>query len=313
MPPSTHTASAGPGRMDGMACAALAVMLFSGFTLVSRLGFTRTALTLPDIAMLRFGVAGLLLLPLLARFGLGHLRPSQAALLAFTGGLGFASFAYLGFRLAPASHGGVLLHGTIPLFTFLLLRVAAGQRAGPVRRIGLALILLGMGAITWDSFRGATPGQYLGDVALMLAALCWAAYGLLAQRLAVTPLHAAAIVAPCSLACFLPVYLLLPGPAMAAAGWPDIALQALFQGVLVGVVSLLAYTRAVAALGAQATALYTAAVPCLTTLGAVWLLEERPTALAWAGVAAVTAGMAIALRASAAVPMLRTERRTNGP
>ncbi|WP_082853253.1 EamA family transporter [Bordetella ansorpii] len=285
-------------RARGMLCAMAAVLLFSGFTLVSRMGLTTTALTLPDLAILRFAVAGLLLLPLLMRYRLSGLGLRQAALLAFSGGLGFALFAYLGFRLAPASHGGVLLHGTIPLFTFLLLRAAMGLRAGRQRLAGLALIVAGIVAISWDSFTGAEPRQYLGDVALLLAALCWAAYGLLAQRFCIPPLRAAAIVAPGSLACFLPLYLMLPGTQMAQAAWPDIVFQALFQGVLVGVVALLVYTRAVAVLGAQTTALFTAAVPCMTTLGALALLGEMPSAAAWAGVAVVTAGMAVALNAA---------------
>ncbi|SAI35740.1 Predicted permease%2C DMT superfamily [Bordetella ansorpii] len=298
-----HRAAEPPGlpsrdRTRGVLCAMAAVLLFSGFTLVSRMGLTTTALTLPDLAILRFAVAGLLLLPLLLRYRLSGLRLRQAALLAFSGGLGFALFAYLGFRLAPASHGGVLLHGTIPLFTFLLLRAALGLRAGRQRLAGLALIVAGVVAISWDSFTGAEPRQYLGDVALLLAAVCWAAYGLLAQRFCITPLRAAAIVAPGSLACFLPLYLMLPGTQMALAAWPDIVFQALFQGVLVGVVALLVYTRAVAVLGAQTTALFTAAVPCLTTLGALALLEELPSAAAWAGVVLVTAGMAVALSAA---------------
>ncbi|WP_144639739.1 DMT family transporter [Bordetella genomosp. 13] len=291
---------AGPeagARLPGVLCAIAAVLLFSGFTLVSRLGLTTTALTLPDIALLRFTVAGLLLLPLLWRFRTSGLRLHQAALLAFTGGLGFALFAYLGFRLAPASHGGVLVHGTIPLFTFLLLRAATGQRVERGRRVGLALILAGVVAIGWDSFAGAAPRQYVGDAALLLASLCWASYGLLAQRYAIAPLRAAAIVAPGSLACFLPLYVLLPGTRMTEAALPDIVFQALFQGMLVGVVALLVYTRAVATLGAQTTALFTAAVPCLTTLGALALLQEVPSPLAWTGVATATAGMAIALSA----------------
>lgn len=87
-----------------MLCAILAVILFASFTVVSRMGLTATALALPDLALLRFGIASLIMLPVLLRRGLGPLRWHQAASLAMTGGLGFALFAYAGFRLAPASH-----------------------------------------------------------------------------------------------------------------------------------------------------------------------------------------------------------------
>lgn len=107
-------------QATGILSALAAVALFASFTVISRMGLTSTSLALPELAMLRFGVAGLILLPVLLRRGLGPLRWWQAASLAITGGLGFALFAYTGFRLAPASHGGVLLHGTIPLFTVVL-------------------------------------------------------------------------------------------------------------------------------------------------------------------------------------------------
>ncbi|GAA5233303.1 hypothetical protein GCM10025795_15680 [Verticiella sediminum] len=281
----------------GTVCGVLAIMLFASFTLVSRMGFSATALTLPDMAMLRFAVAGLVLLPVLIRRGLGPLRWLQAALLVMTGGLGFALFAYAGFRLAPASHGGVLLHGTIPLLTLVLVRWCSKTPGRATGWAGPVLIQTGILIMVWDSVRGAPVHQWLGDGALLLAALCWSAYGLLNQRWRLAPVHSVAIVATGSLACFAPVYLLvLPASGLRAAPWHDVVFQGVFQGLLIGVVSGLLYTRAVASLGAQRTALFTAAVPCVTTGAAVWLLDERPSGWAWAGVAAVTLGMAIAMR-----------------
>ena len=76
--------------------------------------------------------------------------------------------------------------------------------------------------------------------------------------------------------------------------WRDIVVQGLFQGVLLGVASIFVYTRAVASLGAQETALCTAALPCITTLLAVYLLREWPSLSALLGVFAVTVGVAVA-------------------
>lgn len=277
-----------------MLCAIMAVILFASFTVVSRMGLTATALALPDLALLRFGIAGLIMLPVLLRRGLGPLRWHQAASLAMTGGLGFALFAYTGFRLAPASHGGVLMHGTIPLFSFALAWIAY-RRPPSGHWAGLLLILIGMIAIAADTGMHASPQQWLGDGALLLAAICWSAYGLISQRLMLHPLHAVSIVTAGSLACFLPLYLLLPSAAMEHAAWRDILFQGLFQGVLIGIVSVLLYTRAVASLGAQRTALFTAAVPCLTTLAAQWLLHEPPSWWIWAGMGLVTCGMLVGM------------------
>src|SRR5262249_19353489 len=123
----------------GLACGLLSVLLFSSFTLASRLGFS-AALHLQDIAALRFGIGGALLLPIFLRHGLSGIRWRDAAMLACSGGLGFALVAYAGFSLAPAAHGAVLLHGTLPLFTFVILRFTSGERASTMRIAGLAII-----------------------------------------------------------------------------------------------------------------------------------------------------------------------------
>ncbi len=282
-------------RFIGITCGVASVVLFSGFTLVSRLGLA-TSLTLIDIAALRFSIGGLLLLPVLLRHGFAGIRPRDAIALAFFGGLGFALCAYTGFMLAPASHGAVLLHGTLPLFTFLLAWSMSPEKIHGRRGIGLLAILLGIMAMAWDSVAASTSRQLLGDGALLLASACWSAYGVLARRRGLAPAHTASIVAVLSMACFLPVYVVLPGKTIFHASWQEILLQAVFQGVLIGAASAFIYARAVASLGPIDTALFTAAVPCITTASACFLLGEVPSTLALGGVLIVTAGMAISMR-----------------
>lgn len=279
-------------RVIGILCGIAVILLFSGFTLVSRLGFA-SSLKLMDIAALRFAIGGLLLLPVLLHYGLSGVRWRDAAALAFTGGLGFALFAYTGFSLAPTSHGSVLLHGTLPLFTFALAWLTSSATAGGRRALGLTAILLGILAMAWDSLAGSTLRQLRGDGSLLLASISWSAYGLLARRLGLAPAHSASIVAVLSMCCFLPVYLMLPGKALLFAPWQELVLQGIFQGVLIGAVSIFVYSRAVATLGAVETALFTAAVPCVTTISAVFLLGEVPSAMGLGGVVIVTVGMAI--------------------
>lgn len=294
---SRSRSHSGPNRQQaaGLLCAVGAVSLFTGFTLLSRLGITTSSLSMADIALLRFAVAGTLMLPLLVRFGLGGLKLQHALLLALTGGVGFALFAYTGFSLAPASHGGALLHGTIPMFTALLgwmvSKVSPGRRAWS----GLLLIQGGAIAVFLDASHGTTGAQKLGDLALLLAGASWAAYGLLCQRFRLNPLHTMALVAVGSLLCFLPLYALLPSAGFHGAHWRDILFQAVFQGVLIGIVSGLLYTRAVALLGATIPALSTAAVPCITAVAGIWLLDEHPSPLIWAGIACITLGMVVAM------------------
>ena len=282
-------------RAIGIACGIAVIALFASFTLVSRLGFA-ASMHLMDIAALRFSISGVLLLPVLLHYGFSGVRWRDAAALAFFGGLGFALLAYAGFSLAPASHGAVLIHGTLPLFTFALATVFARHTPGSGRRLGLAAIFVGITTMAWDSMAASTPSQLLGDGALLLASICWSAYGLQARRLGLAPAHSASIVAVLSMLCFMPVYVLVPGNALLTASWHELILQGLFQGVLIGAASVFIYARAVASLGAIETTLFAAAVPCVTTVAAIFLLGEIPGALAAAGVIIVTLGMALALK-----------------
>jgi drug/metabolite transporter (DMT)-like permease len=285
----------GRERLLGLSCGVLSVVLFSSFTLVSRLGLS-SRLGLADLAALRFGIGGTLLFPVLLRGDLRRVAWRDAAALAVSGGLGFALLAYTGLWLAPAAHGAVLLHGTLPLFTYAVMR-ATSRNSGPGHRTaGIVLIAAGIALMAYDSLAVASPRHLVGDAFLLLASLSWSAYGVLSRRLGLPAASGAAIVAVLSLCTFLPVYALWPGKALLTVGRWELLLQGIVQGVLIGAISIFVYTRAVAALGPGATALFAAAVPVVTTLAAIPLLSEVPSRVAMAGVGVVTLGMIVAVR-----------------
>lgn len=292
-PPPERTAA--PDRTFGIVCALGVVLLFSGFTLVSRTA-SADSLRIEDLAALRFGIGALVLAPIFLKHRFAGLSLYQAARLAFLGGLAFALFAYSGLYLAPAAHGAVLLHGTLPLFTFAI--VATATRSLGSRRTlpGIVLIALGVLLMASDSLASASRSQLTGDGCLLLASLCWSAYGVTAQRLGIPALQAGAIVAVLSALGFWPVYLVTTGASsLFAADAGELIIQGLYQGLLIGALSIFIYTRAVASLGATQTALFTTAVPCVTTLAAIPLLGEVPNTTVVAGVGAASLGMLLAI------------------
>lgn len=88
---------------------------------MTRLGVT-TSLAAVDIAALRFGVAGVILLPILWRRGLALDRLGWLgfAALALGGGAPFVLLVGAGLHFAPAAHAGALFPGVMPLFVALL-------------------------------------------------------------------------------------------------------------------------------------------------------------------------------------------------
>ena len=90
---------------------------------------------------------------------------------------------------------------------------------------------------------------------------------------------------------YVPVYLLVAGASLAKAPWGDIALQAFVQGVLTAVISLVFYGRAVSILGASSGAAFAALCPAMTAVMAIPILGEWPSALDWAAIVSISAGV----------------------
>jgi len=276
----------------GIACALGVVLLFASFVLVSRYGL-KTDLEPTDLAFIRYVVSGLVLLPVLLRHGTAGATLMQAIALAGLGSIGFALFAYHGFQLAPASHGSALMHGTLPAFSLALGLILTGQVPDRLSLAGAATIAGGVLLMIWDSLSVADTGQLLGDFLLLCASACWAGYGLLVRRIRVPALTAATIVTTFAMIGFAPAYLVATGTRVLSLPLGDVVTQGVFQGLLIGILSIVLYTRVVQTLGANAAALAAAFVPALTTLLAIPLLGETPSATALAGVLLVTLGIVV--------------------
>jgi len=135
------------GALYGLA----AVSIWSGWIVVARLGL-RTSLTPWDIAALRFGVAGLLLLPYVFRNGLAIDRLGWAGLAAIVlGGAAPVFLANAGLLFAPAAHAGALFPGTMPLMVALLAAALLKEAFTTAKKVGFAFILSGVLGIAWGS------------------------------------------------------------------------------------------------------------------------------------------------------------------
>jgi drug/metabolite transporter (DMT)-like permease len=252
-------------------------------------------LTAWDITALRFGTAGVILLPLFWRRRLGGLRSWHALLLACGAGAPYVLLTAGGLAFAPAGHMGVITPSCMLLCTTLGSRLILRDSLSGGRVTGVLTILVGLMALGWDGLANHGELTWLGDAMFVLGGMFWATYTIASRVFKVEPLHTTAVVAVLSMLIYIPGYTWLAGDSLASAPWSEIAIQAVFQGLLSAVVALLLYTRAVALLGAARGAVFAALVPSFSLLLAIPLLHELPTALQLAGVALVTAGMVFAL------------------
>ena len=273
----------------GLAAAAATVALWSGFVLISRFGVSHDLAPI-DLAALRFAISGLVMLPVLLRLGLGGLGLGRALLLAGTGGLGFALFAYHGFLFAPAAHGGVLMPGSLPLFTAVLAVLVLGERLPRAKWTALALILTGIAGLGGGALMSGGDGVWRGDLLFLTASICWACFTIALRRWQVAPMRATALVAVLAAALYLPVYVVLLDGRLAEVPAVTLAYQGVYQGICAVILSLFAFSTAVRHLGVTTTTMITASVPAVVSIAAAFLLDEPLTLAVALGVAAVIAG-----------------------
>ena len=308
--PSSH-------RATGIAAAVVTVAIWTGFIVIGRAAAAHTLLPF-DIALLRILGASAVLLPwgwwltqgrrgagTASLLGFSPLPLRQTAITGLFGGLLYALLCYAGFFYAPAAHASVLMPGSLPLWTSLLAWLILRERITPGRALGLACILAGGLLVGGEGLLSAFDGGevWKGDLIFMTAACCWSMYTVLARRFGLDAVRATIAITVFACFTYVPLFALLTGAGLlptrlGAAPWGEIVFQALFQGVGSVVVSGITFVQMVRTFGPVRSTMITALVPGLSALGAVLLLGEP---LGWnllAGLALVTAGILVGVRAA---------------
>lgn len=286
-------------RGTGYLCAGLVVLLWAGFSLSGRYAALAAGprLTPWDLAALRFAVT----LPVgLAAYAIGPARGlpwRRTAVVAIVAGLCFPLPAYLGFGFAPVAHSAVILSGALPFLVAIGLALIGAERFGRAKLASLVVLLLGIVLLGAAAFIGGhRPGAWRGDLLFLAAAIAWAAFTILARRWALTPWQ---VVGTCGVWAglfYLPVWAVALPSHLGQVPLGAVLFQMLVQGLLVTVVSVLLYTRAIALLGPARVSLVTALVPGLAGLLAMPLLGEEIGLLDLAGLGLVSAAVALGVR-----------------
>lgn len=270
------------------------VVIWSGWVVVSRLGVVHT-LTIYDMMVLRFLVASIAVAPFLWRYWPRHLRWWQIAVISFGQGVPYLLFAFGGLKFAPASHAGVMMNGTLPVFAALVGWFWLKDQPDRWRIAGIAVILVGCALIGWDRQSvGVGPDAWIGHLMFMAAAFFVALNLIGTQAWRLTAMQAMVIIPTVNLLWFGPVYLAFLPKALAQASWPEIILQGAYQGLGPSVLGVLFFTTAIRSIGTSSTAAMMALVPGMAALMAIPVLGEWPSALAWIGLLITTGGIRLA-------------------
>ena len=310
-------------RTVGLVAAVVTVLIWTSFIVIARASASHTLLPL-DIALMRILGASCVLLPWAwwrmrperargervgSLLGLSPLPLRTTVQAGFFGGLLYAVLAYTGFFYAPAAHASVLMPGSLPLWTTLLAIWLLHEKIPAARALGLACIVLGDLLVGGMSLLKAFEGGevWKGDLLFMCAASCWAAYTVTARRLGLDAVRATMAITAFAFVFFVPVFALATGLGwwsthIPQASWGELLFQAAFQGGGSVVISGITFTQMVRHFGPVRTTMITALVPGLSALGAVALLGEPMHWNLLAGLALVTGGILLGVRAARPTP-----------
>ena len=286
--------------LTGITTGLVTASLWGSWAVISRLGVLGS-LNAWDICFLRYLATTIVLAPWLlrrgavTRAGIMGVSWQGVAVLSVTGGLPYMMMVMIGLGLAPASRHAVFGSGMMPLLTFALSWLLLGERAGARQLLGTLLTSAGVVLTVFHGFMASASPLGFGDLLFAGSAVLWASYTVASRIYRVKALPAVVILsmsgAIVSTLIYLPVY----GLAFLRAPLAEIVGQALYQGILTGLIATMFYMRTIESLGAARAALFVAFVPPLVTLFAWPILGERPTWFSLAGVALVSIGMIVAV------------------
>jgi drug/metabolite transporter (DMT)-like permease len=238
------------------------------------------------LPVLRFGIAGLCLLPLACKGGAlaGLFRADWKRLLiaaAFCVPINQALFLN-GTKLAPVSHTA-LIYAALPLVVLGLASALGQERLTRRRLLGVLASVIGLAVIAEGASRPggvSAPGVLLGDLLLVGAVASWGVYVTVSKPLITR--HGAI---PALAATFLTGSLLTVPIALATSpGWPPLAGISMraWQGMIyltlvVTVVGLAFQNQALRRLDASHVTTVGNVAPVLTVLWGVWFFDDPVT------------------------------------
>jgi drug/metabolite transporter (DMT)-like permease len=282
--------------LAGFGWGLLAALIWGGYLAFARAGIVGGLAPL-DFALLRYGTAALLVLPLLPRLGLrglGGIGWGRGAVLALLAGPAFILLGTWGYRYAPLAHGAVVQPATVTIATMVLAMLVLRERIARLRWLGVGVVLTGL-ALVSGAGMGA-GGAWRGDLLFAAAGLLWALFTIASRAWRVDAWRVTVVVALLGGAAILPAWLVLgDAPALLAQGWGVIGTQAVVQGCALRPACRLRLRPGRRAARAVRAAMFPAMVPALAVLAGIPVTGEWPEPVQWLGLLTVLLGLPLAM------------------
>lgn len=288
----------------GIAVGLIAASIGALYTVFARWGMAH-GLSSPDLTVLRFGVAGILMLPVIvvacrrdvAQF---TTRWRVWLLVALLAGTPFGLLMFGALQFAPPSHAAVFPFTAMSVMGMVLGAMLLGDRMTLRRVMGIAVVLTGLVLVSGVEASSLTLRASIGDAMFLAAGTLWAGFGIVLRKHRLDPLLATAVISISALFTYVPAYFWFTGGQSLVLAAPFVFwTEVLVQGVIAGAGTLYSYSKMVSLLGPARAAVFPALAPGLAALMAWPVLGHVPAPMENMGLLLVMTGLIVAVTTSA--------------
>ena len=290
----------------GLLMGLLAASIGALYTVFARWGIAH-GMDAADMTLLRFGVAGLVTLPVL---GLALKRDARGLLarwrswlaVALLAGPLFGLLMFTALQWAPAAHAAVFPFTAMSVMGTLMSAVFLSDRLTLRKVVGVAVVVAGLVVLSGLDIRSLAGRALWGDALFIGAGTLWAGFSIVMRKRRLDPLLATAVISFFALVTYVPIYLATVGihrllAVASAVLWTEVVVQ----GLIAGAGTLYTYSKMVALLGPARAAVFPALAPGIAAFLAWPVLGHEPTGIESAGLAIAVTGLLITVTAGAHV------------
>lgn len=289
----THNQPSSPSQNSfaiGTSAALSLTLLWSFWLVVSRAG-ALSSITPYDLAAMRYGISAIFALPFVLYFKPWRtMTLSRILVVSFLLGPVYVLILFGAFELAPASHGGVFMNGTLPIITLLIGWLWLKQSPGAFQLGASSIVLIGVLLIVGGNINVFVE-SWLGDLMFIGAAVFFCFYVAVSRQWNVTGTQVLLCGSVLNAALFVPVWYFFLPSGLSDAPTSQLWLQGSFQGLVPNLFGLLMIAIAARHIGPAATTAIMASVPGLSGLLSYFFLGEVVGTTGWVGIFLLTVGI----------------------
>ena len=277
--------------ISGFLAAIAVIFVWSSWLVVSRAGAT-SALTIFDMTALRFGISGVLALPIVFYYKPWKtLSILRILLLSFILGPVYLFAVFGGFALAPVAHGGAFMNGLLPIMSLTIGYLYFKNKVTNLQKVGAIIILISCGILSFSAEGINLSDSWVGDLLFVIGGLFFSVYVVCNPAWNLNATHVLLSGSVINAIYYVPIWYFFLPSGLSKATDSDILLQALFQGLVPTFLGLLLIGYAARTVGSNTTSSMMAAVPGVGTILGVIFLGEILEPIGWIALLTLTLGI----------------------